>query len=178
MEFSGLFVSFRKIEPDDIERVADWLHSDVFRENLYAIPLDKGMSKKDIVIDFIKKNSDDYHPDKYFVIEEKKNKNLVGLTLFNNLDWKNRTVEYNYIIGDPARRNGIYGSDISLAICNYAFNSLNLNKVIGYTYEFNKQAQRVNNFIADVEGVLVAHHKHQGRYIDVIIHSLSKRKFS
>jgi RimJ/RimL family protein N-acetyltransferase len=127
MEFDGLFIKLRKIEPKDIDLVANWLSSDEFENNLYAITSNGGKENNtDHVIQFMQENADDFCPNKYFIIENKSRAVPIGLSLIKNIDWKNRTAEHNYIIGEEASRNGVYGGDVSLSVCYYLFNNLNL----------------------------------------------------
>ncbi|MFT5759728.1 MAG: RimJ/RimL family protein N-acetyltransferase [Alteromonadaceae bacterium] len=179
MEFNGLFIRLRKIEPADITLVANWLSSEEFKNNLYEIYSKDGRdSYENIVINFMQENANDLCPNKYFIIESKSREIPIGLSLIKNIDWKNRTAEHNYIIGEESNRNSIYGGDTSISVCYYLFNTLNLNKVIGYTYDFNIKAQRINNFASKKEGILKKHHKHEGSFINVIINGVTKRNFN
>ncbi|NRA59973.1 MAG: GNAT family N-acetyltransferase [Psychrobium sp.] len=177
MEFNGLFIKLRKIEPEDIDLVVIWLNSDEFKKNLYSIRTSTESSCSDVVVGFIKENADDFKTNKYLIIESKSSGKAIGLVFVNNIDWKNRNAEYNYIIGDESNRNGVYGGDTAISVCYYLFNHLNLNKIIGYTYEFNKKAQRINNYGSKLEGVLKQHHRYGGQYIDVFINGLTRTNF-
>lgn len=177
MEFQGLYVSLRKIEPEDRECVCQWMASSEFKKYLYSFDSLISSDSNQEFDSFLCENADEFSPNKFFLVESKRLGRPIGLSMMRNIDWKNGTVEHNYIIGDRNVKGGVYGVDISISVACYLFQVLNLNKIIGYTYSNNEIALSLNARISEREGVLRQHYLYNGKYLDVVIFGLTKNRF-
>ena len=74
------------------------------------------------------------------------------------------------IIGETDEQGKGYGKEVMELIIDYAFNTLNLNKVIVEVVEYNKRALEVYKKLGFIEeGRLKKHYYADGEYFDVII---------
>jgi diamine N-acetyltransferase len=67
---------------------------------------------------------------------------LIGSTGIFGIDWQHRYGTTGTFIGPAELRGQGFGSDAKMHLLNYAFNTLNLNKVISGAFEFNERSLR------------------------------------
>jgi RimJ/RimL family protein N-acetyltransferase len=77
-----------------------------------------------------------------FAIETVSDSKLVGGTSLFNLSWTNRSAVFGISIYDPRNRGRGYGQEATGLILDFAFKTLNLNRVELYTFDFNERAQK------------------------------------
>lgn len=101
-----------------------------------------------------------------FEIHDKESNKLIGHCSLNYISWTNRTAELGIYIGDPTYRRGGYGSDALKLLMDYAFKTINLNRVWCEVFA-NNEAIDVYRKIGFVdEGKLRQHHYEDGQYLD------------
>ena len=169
----GLLLQLRKPEQSDLKLITDWFQDPGFVENLYELEPGAHQEK---VVDLLKQNAKD-STSVLTLLAETKGKDPLGLLLFQNLNWKNRTIEMNTVIGNPKYRQGLYGADLYLLGLTYAFSVLNMHQVFGYVYAGNTTAQKLSQFSAKICGILPQHYWRDGDYVDVIVYSILKQDF-
>jgi len=173
MVLKGLFLQLRKPEIGDVPILAEWFQDPEFRQNLFEVQ-DEKYEKK--AFDLLNQNAKD-STQTLALIAENTGREPIGLILYQNLNWRNRNVEMNNAIGHPDHRQHLYGPDLYLLGLAYAFTTLNLHKVFGYTYHTNASAKKLNNFAAKTSGVLPKHILQNGNYIDLVVFSVLKSEF-
>ena len=94
---------------------------------------------------------------------------------FNNIDWINRTAQFNTNIGIKKYRSIHYIDSIKV-ILDYAFNTLNLNKVTGGA-EIPGIMDFMKRFGFKQEGVLKNHFYRNGKYHDLVLFAIFKDDF-
>jgi RimJ/RimL family protein N-acetyltransferase len=77
-----------------------------------------------------------------FAIETVADKKLVGGTGLFNFNWSSRSAVFGISIYDPKNWGKGYGQETTNLVLGFAFNTLNLNRVELYTFDFNKRAQK------------------------------------
>ncbi|MEM1399480.1 MAG: GNAT family protein [Pseudomonadota bacterium] len=88
---------------------------------------------------WIEHNAQVYGSDTLVAIADTtKNRVPIGLVLFTNIDWKSRTADLRYLIGEAKNRTSIFGPDMVLLGLQLAFNVLNMRKLYGYVLSGNK----------------------------------------
>lgn len=78
----------------------------------------------------------------FFTIYEKSTLTPICNTFLSNVDYKNRTAEFNIVIGEETSRGKGYGTEVASLVLDYAFIVAGLHNVFLKVYEFNKGAIR------------------------------------
>ncbi|MBN2669268.1 MAG: GNAT family N-acetyltransferase [Bacteroidales bacterium] len=101
--------------------------------------------------------------------------NLIGLVFLNNINWIHRTCWFHILIGDSSAQGKGYGKETMQLISNYAFNTLNLNKISLEVATYNLAAIKLYESTGFIkEGLLKQHYFVDGQFIDSIIMSKFK----
>lgn len=109
-----------------------------------------------------------------FEIRDISTNNLIGHCGLYYISWVNRTAELTIYIGDAKYRNGGYGKDALTLLMNYAFDTVNLNRVWCEVFS-NNEAIHVYRKLGFIdEGKLREHHYEDGKYIDCYMLGLLK----
>ena len=109
-----------------------------------------------------------------FEIHDQKTGKLIGHCGLCYISWVNRTAELAIYIGDDEYRGGGYGKDALRLLMDYAFKTINLNRVWCEVFS-NNAAIEVYRKIGFVdEGKMRQHHFEDGEYIDSYILGLLK----
>ena len=104
-----------------------------------------------------------------FEIHDLQSGSLIGHCSLNYIVWTNRTAELGIYIGDKEFRRGGYGTDALNLLMDYAFKTLNLNRVWCEVFS-NNEAINVYRKIGFVdEGKMRQHHFEEGVYLDSYI---------
>ena len=177
MIYKGLLLTLRKPEQDDMHLMTQWLSDELFLKNLYGSPLDSYQTRYQKVHTFLNQNAKDFSSHITLIAVDHHSQTPIGLLMFNHINWKHRNTEMNAAIGDPKFRNALYGIDLYLLGLMYSFFELNLHKIFGYTYESNASALKLNGFGGKVNGILKKHVFKNGKYSDVVTHSILKTEF-
>lgn len=109
-----------------------------------------------------------------FEIHDLESGKLIGHCGLYYISWVNRTAELTIYIGDMNFRRGGYGKDTLNLLMDYAFKTLNLNRVWCEVFS-NNAAVEVYRKIGFVdEGKLRQHHFENGEYLDCYVLGLLK----
>ena len=101
-----------------------------------------------------------------FEIHDLETKSLIGHCSLNYISWTNRTAEFGIYIGDEKFRGGGYGSDSLRVLMDYAFKTLNLNRVWCEVFSNNSSIDVYRKIGFVDEGKLRNHHYENGEYLD------------
>lgn len=102
----------------------------------------------------------------------------IGGCGFNHIDWKNRWCEVGIMIGHTDYWGRGYGTDAMAILLRFAFEELNLNRVMLKAFAFNPRAiasYEKNGFVK--EGVLRGQIFRQGEYHDEIVMGLMREEW-
>lgn len=114
----------------------------------------------------------------YWGVELMERKGVIGTCGFKNWDRLSRRAEIGGNLASEFWGQG-YAKEGLVAILNYAFDKMQLNKVCANTSCKNKKAIGImNKFGFHQEGILREHQLLEGRYVDVYPFSLLKDEFS
>lgn len=172
----GLTIRLRKPEAEDVPIMGRWLSDTDFLSYLYGGPFRSGASLTREVQSMLAGNAKDTSTS-LTLLAETHEQCPIGLLTLNSINWKNRTAEMNTAVGDPAYRNAVYGCELYFLALLYVFSELNLRRVIGYVYERNKSALRLNDYLGKRRGVLRKHVFRAGCYQDVVVFSVDREDF-
>lgn len=127
--------------------------------------------------DFIKSLSSQKVPmDIVFGIEA--SGKLIGTVGIHRINWTSRNGYLGIAIFDKDFWNRGIGTEATSLILKYAFEYLNLHKILLEVYEYNKRAIRVYEKLGfRREGVLRKNHYLKGEYHDVIVMGILKEEY-
>jgi RimJ/RimL family protein N-acetyltransferase len=95
---------------------------------------------------------------------------LIGGTGFHQLDFQNRHGSFGICIGEKSEWGKGYGTEATALMVQYAFDTLNLNRVWLHVYEYNERGIRAYEKAGfKREGVLRQACYRDGRYWDTIV---------
>ena len=91
----------------------------------------------------------------------------IGLTGLHQIDFKDRHAEFGIGIGDKSEWGKGYGTETTRLLVDFAFATLNLNRVHLHVYANNPRGERCYEKVGfRKEGVLRQHCYREGRYWD------------
>ncbi len=135
------------------------------RENLfYAFPT----SVRD-QLEKLNREQSDPHTIVYTICTRERDQ-IIGKTTFYRIDWVGRTAVFYLAISEAANWQKGYGGEVTRLMVEYAFDTLNLNRIQLHVFKDNKAAVKVYEkagFI--VEGILRQAMYHNGRYCDFYV---------
>jgi RimJ/RimL family protein N-acetyltransferase len=103
---------------------------------------------------------------------------LVGLTALHDVDPRNRHAQLGLLIGDKDSWGKGYGTEATRLLVQYAFETLNLNRVWLHVYEHNARGLRVYEKVGfRVEGRLRQEAFRDGRYWDTVVMGLLREEW-
>jgi RimJ/RimL family protein N-acetyltransferase len=98
---------------------------------------------------------------------------LIGNCGIHRIDWKNRSAEIGITIGEKEYQNKGYGTEAIELLLDYAFSTVNLNRIELSVYEYNVRALKVYSKLGFIEeGRKRQFMWSKGAYHDAIIMSI------
>jgi len=128
-------INLRKANLNDVDTIYDWSGNPEFVGNLMDMPLDP-KERRFRVIAMIEAGTAEPSGDIIMIVETEK---PIGLIIFNRIDTRNGTAYLSILIGDDGTKNKLYGAKLLLESLGFAFDYLNLHKIIGCVYEHNER---------------------------------------
>lgn len=105
-----------------------------------------------------------------FAIIDKKHDLHIGNIKLGGINWVHRFADVGIIIGDKAYRGRGYGEEALRLLLGYAFNRLNLNKVILGAYATNLAALKSFKKVGfTIEGRIKKLFCNDGKYVDHVL---------
>jgi RimJ/RimL family protein N-acetyltransferase len=109
-------------------------------------------------------------------IETKDDHKLIGSMGIHDIWWTSRVGTTGALIGEKEYWGRGYGTDAKMILLNYAFNTLNLQKICSTVIAFNKRSLRYSLHCGyTIEGRRPHHIFRNGRYYDLIDLGLFKK---
>ncbi len=151
---SGIYCTIRRPELSDAKVIAKWLEDDYLNETVFDDASFEGGALKQAKR-WIESNTHLYGSETLVLMAYTIADNVpFGLIWFSNIDWRSRTADIRYLVGDAKSRQSIFGPEMVFLGTHYAFNSLNLHKLYGYILSSNTESISLADFAANKEGVL------------------------
>jgi RimJ/RimL family protein N-acetyltransferase len=111
----------------------------------------------------------------YFAVEALEDRAHLGNAWLFDIDWRHRRAELRIVIGNPAAQGRGVGTESIDLLSTYAFERLNLHKIVAYVLDSNPRARRAFEKAAfAVEGTLKEDRWAGDAYVDV--HVLGRRR--
>ncbi len=103
---------------------------------------------------------------------------LVGTAGIHRINWASRNCYFGIAIYDKRFWNRGIGTEATRLVLRYAFEYLNLHKVLLEVYEYNERAVKVYEKVGfRVEGRLRKNHYWKGEYHDVIVMGILQEEY-
>ena len=103
---------------------------------------------------------------------------LVGTTGIHRINWTSRNAYFAIAIFRKEYWNRGIGTEATKLMLKYAFEYLNLHKILLEVYEYNERAIRVYEKVGfRVEGRLRKNHYWKGKYYDVIVMGILQEEY-
>lgn len=161
----GEKIYLRAMEERDEEIIAaSENHPDARQTLFYAMP----NSYKSIQEKWTKFRDDPNHL--VFIICSKNPDKPIGITAFHRIDWVGRMAIFYIAISKKENRSKGFGSEVTELMVNYAFNTLNLNRIQLHVALENEKAIKIYKragFV--VEGTLRQAMFRNGKYHDFFV---------
>lgn len=165
----GKIIELRAFSEVDIPVVNKWrndLRNKILTQG-YRLPVTLEMDK-----DWVNKKVN-VNDDKniYFIVSDINSNLPLGLIQLNNIDYISGTAVWGFIIGDKKARGRGIESEAPQILLKYAFNVLNLRKLVSYTLNIRPGSQKLHSRVGKFreEGVLKEHYFFNAKYYDVHI---------
>ncbi len=169
----GNKIYLRSFKPGDEEMISRMEnHPDTRKTLFYAKPttIDQQLEK-------INKQLNDPNT-VLFTICNNENNDPVGQTALFRIDWVGRMAVFYIGIADKENWSKGYGSEATKLIIEYAFQTINLNRIQLHVALENEAAIKVYRRIGfQVEGTLREAMFHEGKYCDFYVMGLLKREW-
>lgn len=166
-------IYLRPWEPADIERYQIWLNDRETRTLLRAYRPISIKAEREFV-EGLDGKEDLIH---FAIVLKEGDRHIGGIGLME-FRWKDRTAALGLFIGPPECRGEGYGTEAIRLVLEYAFRTLNLNRVELCVYASNTAAIRTYEKLGFVrEGVRREHVFIDGRYVDEVIYGMLAREF-
>jgi RimJ/RimL family protein N-acetyltransferase len=157
----------------DLETCMRWINDPEIRQFVLSfLPQDRKREEAW----FDKMNTTD--TDIALAIVAKPELRLIGLMGLHRIEWKNRVACTGALIGDPDYRNKGFGSDAKMALLEYAFHELGLNKVTSNAFATNPRSVAYSQKCGyRVEGRRRQQMFKGGRFIDLVELGVLRREW-
>jgi RimJ/RimL family protein N-acetyltransferase len=161
----GAKVYLRPLDREDAPLLVPWFNDpEVARHLLRHRPLN--LRDEEAFIDRVNQSEHDVG----LGIVLRATDQLIGVTGFHLMDFKNRHCSFGISIGDKGEWGKGYGTEATSLMVQYAFDTLNLNRVWLHVYEYNQRGLRAYEKVGfKREGVLRQDTYREGRYWDTIV---------
>lgn len=162
---TGEKVYLSSVEMSSIEKLREWRNTPALRRYFRECrEISKDMQEK-WYLERVRGNSNQVD----FEIHGKENGLLVGHCGLYYINWMNRTAELTIYLGETSVRGLGYGKDALTLLMDYAFDTLNLNRVWCEVFDNNGAVEVYRKIGFKDEGVLRQHHFDEGRYMDCYV---------
>jgi RimJ/RimL family protein N-acetyltransferase len=173
----GEIAVLRALKMEDMEKTLEW------RNDLDLIKSTQGIRfPKTLALEkswFERTLSDTSNKNVYFAIEDKESKNFIGIIQLNNIDFISGTANWGFIIGERNKQSKGFGVEAPQLLMKYAFDVLNLRKMVCYVLDDNIACLKMLDKIGYVkdEGLLKRHYYFDNEYHDTRILSIFKEDY-
>jgi len=171
MVIKGKKVNLRPFQMKDAKKTLAWRNDPAnrFLAMMHPYPVTKEMEQ-----DWLKGIlSDTSNRSITFAIEKADKHKLIGNFQLRDIQWIHRRAWLGITIGDDSERGRGYGEEAMRLGLEYAFRTLNLNKILLEVISSNKGAIRLYERLGFIkEGLLKKQFYFDNEYFDVLIYSL------
>ena len=170
----GERVTLRPFERRDLEAAQAWISEEGTRRFLGAV-LPKNVEQEHAWFDELVRGAEHQM---VFAICLAGTDEHVGNCGLHGVDWINRAAEFGIVLGEAAARDKGFGTEAARLVLRYAFEQLNLNRVLLRVYAYNLRAIRCYEKAGyRLEGRLRQARYWEGRYWDVLLMAVLRAEY-
>ncbi len=175
MVLRGRKVTLRAIEESDLELLKELLNDPEIESTVVgrSFPVSSYQQKK-----WFEKNGGSTDELLRLIIETEKD-GAVGMVCLGEFDWINRVAHRSdiKILSSKVTDSGI-AIDAMITLLGYGFVELNLNRIEGSAFTYNKRADALNKYLGfEVEGIKRQAVYKNGKYRDLYMLAILKEDF-
>lgn len=166
----GKNIILRPLKITDWEKTLQWRNNMTIKKMamIHPFPITE-IVEKEWYKNILKSTSD---KSIYFAIT-KEDDSAIGFINLNKINYIHKNCTLGIIIGEISEQNKGYGKEAIEIIIDYAFHSLNLNKITVEVVEHNNKALNLYKKIGFIEeGRLKDQYLSEGKYYDVSLMSI------
>lgn len=170
----GTKIYLRPLEREDAPLIVPWINDAEVTRTLALFSHPTNLQAEIAFIDGLYKSEHEV----VLGIVIKETNTLIGGTGLHNMDFKNRHTTFGIFIGEKNAWGKGYGTETTILMTQYAFETLNMNRVWFHVYEYNERGIRTYEKAGfKREGVLRQHHYYAGRYWDAIAMAMLREEW-
>ncbi|MFX1503371.1 MAG: GNAT family N-acetyltransferase [Promethearchaeota archaeon] len=164
-------VKLGPIKREYIDSFLKWFNDPEITQYLIMYRPMTRMSEEDW-IENLKEKNDDIHFS-IVIFHENGSEKIIGNCGLHKINWKDRIAEVGIVIGEKEYQNKGYGSEALDILLEYGFDTVNLNRIELYVYEYNTRAIKSYKKVGFVEeGRKRQFIWNKGKYYDAILMSV------
>ena len=169
-------IALRAVEEQDLKTLRDWRNQPHFRKNFREVR-ELNLFNQSAWFTKMNQSANDF----MFTILDRQSEKPVGAGGLLYIDWIIRSADFSIYIGENEEYLSAdgYGSDAALALIDYGFNILNLNKIWMELYEFDRA--KIHFFTEvlkfKIDGKLRQNCFYECKYFDSYIISILAHEF-
>jgi RimJ/RimL family protein N-acetyltransferase len=171
----GKRIVLREYRKSDLEHIREWVNDPEVVENLsdvFLYPHTLTQTENWLAAKLEGKGNQG------FVIAHRDSQEYIGQIDFVEIDWRNRVGEIGIVIGKANNRGQGLGSEAIRLLQQFAFETLNLNKIELKVHDYNERAFRSYQKCGFLEeGRLRERFYREGRYTDYLQMGILKREY-
>jgi RimJ/RimL family protein N-acetyltransferase len=169
----GQKIYLRPIQAEDIELLLEGENDPGVRETLFlAQPLDSDMARERLTRFSQAKDS------LVLTIVDRNTEQAIGQTAFFRIDWVSRAAIFYLAVLKPEFWAKGIGSEATSLMVDYAFETLNLNRIQLHVFAGNQAAIKIYQKVGFIqEGVLRQAMFHHGKYCDFWVMGILRSDF-
>lgn len=172
----GEKILLRPVEFNDVEKFYKWRNDLQLKKLAMMHPFPVTLESEKEWIEGISKKKDNQLI--IFSICEKVSNNFIGFVKLFNINWIHRHCYFGIVIGEDSTRSKGYGYESLKLISEYAFDVLDIRKILLEVVEFNESAVRLYRKFGFIEeGKLKKQFYFDGDWHNVLIMSLFKKNY-
>ncbi len=150
----GIYTLLRRPNIEDIDVMARWMNDAYLNSTVFDQASFAGGAEQQ-AMNWLEENAAVYGGDNLVLLACAMNSGQpIGMVWFSNIDWRSRTADLRYLVGEPEYRTSLFGPEIALLSLQLAFHTLNLHKLYGYVLSSNVDSIKLADFGAVKEGIL------------------------
>jgi len=169
----GERIYLRPLEREDAAQIVPWINDPDLRRTMQTNKPLNNQSEWD----YIDRLSHSEH-DLILGVALKEYDQLIGVTGFHNIDFRNRHCLFGITIGAKELQCKGHGKATTQLMLEHAFTTMNLNRVQLMVYEYNERGIRTYTGVGfKKEGVLRQDNYREGRYWDTWVMAILREEF-
>jgi len=168
----------RRAERDDLDTVVAWMEDPDFIQFLYGDPAHSPKQIRERIVSMLGRTAGQTVPNALYLIIDSPDQGPMGLVVLQSISWRNRSCSVDLYIGNKRARNSLLAGVAFYRAVQYCFDELNLHRITGYVYSFNRASWSTVERIGAVrEMTLREHVSRDGQLHDVYCYGLLRREF-